>query len=181
MLGLSPGQLVAAGTAGGAMVGGGIDAAVGGASFLAGTVIGALSGGSAALWSVGRRFARARPLAGGVAGVWQSARRTWSGSRVYRIGPHQGPAFPWVLLDRALLHYKSVASHTHARRDAVELPEPGADGGLVAELPAPERAAISKVVRDVRRHAGDDVPRRLRDRLHAHVLVLLERLDPSPE
>ncbi|MBN2361330.1 MAG: DUF3482 domain-containing protein, partial [Deltaproteobacteria bacterium] len=51
LLGLSPKQLVAAGAVGGAVVGGSIDAAVGGASFMTGTLIGTLLGGGAALYS----------------------------------------------------------------------------------------------------------------------------------
>jgi hypothetical protein len=175
MLGLSPGQLVAAGAAGGAVVGGGIDAAVGGATFLAGTVIGALSGGGAALWSVGRRFARAKPL--GAAGLLKTAQSTWSGGRTYRIGPHQGPAFPWVLLDRALVHYRAVARHTHARRDAVNLGE--CSESVVGGLPVAERTALQKLFRELRRRPND-VPRKVRDGLVEHVEALLRPLDPTP-
>lgn len=177
VLGLTPGQLVAAGAVGGAAVGGTIDAFVGGASFLAGTVIGAATGGGAALWSVGRRFARAHPVGPGVAGLWRGAQRYWSGGRTYRIGPHRGPAFPWVLLDRALVHYRSVATLTHARREAVELPAASGDG-VVSTLGAGERTALERIFRALRRQSGE-VPRRLRDELHGRMHALLRGLDPA--
>src|SRR6185369_5056249 len=89
----------------GVAVGGAVDAAVGGASLMAGAVLGGLVGGGTALYGLGRRFVRARQVtAGGLAGWVDVARRYWSGGRRFTIGPHAKPNFPWVLLDRALLH-----------------------------------------------------------------------------
>ncbi|HET8540716.1 MAG TPA: GTPase/DUF3482 domain-containing protein [Anaeromyxobacter sp.] len=178
LLGLSPAQLVAASAVAGAAAGGVIDAAVGGASFLAGSVLGGALGGGAALWGVGRRFARARPVGpAGVPSLLLEARRFVSRARRFRVGPHAQPNFPWVVLDRALLHYEAVVRRTHARRGVVPL----ADGraGVVAALGAGERRALDATFRRLRR-AAPDVPRALRDALEREVARVLERVDPLP-
>jgi small GTP-binding protein len=179
LLGLSPAQLIGASTLAGATVGGALDAAVGGASFLAGTVVGGVVGGGAAIWGVGRRFARVR-VAGrpGLPSLLLDARRFVSGERRFLIGPHAGPNFPWVLLDRALLHYGAVVRRTHARRGAVPLPE-GARSGVVAELAGGERRELEGIYRRLRR-AAPDVPRGLRDALERRVSAILSRVDPIP-
>jgi small GTP-binding protein len=179
VLGLSPGQLVAASALAGATVGGALDVAVGGASFLAGTVLGGAVGGGAALYGVGRRFARVRPVGpGGLPSLLLDARRLVSGERRFRIGPHAQPNFPWVVLDRALLHYAAVARRTHARRGAVALPE-GARSGVVASLPGAERRDLEALFRKLRRSAPD-APRSLRDALERAVARILARVDPLP-
>lgn len=170
ILGLTPGQLVGAGAVSGAVVGGGIDAAVGGASIFTGTVLGGVLGGGAALWSVGRRFARAS--GGGLVSTLRDARRYLEGGRMVRIGPHRGPAFPWVLLDRALVHYRSVATLAHARRGTVTLPAAQGEG-IVAQLGTVERARLERLFQRVRRRSGD-----ARDELVERVGKLLEGLDP---
>ena len=62
--------------------------------------------------------ARAIDRAAGIPGLLVDVQRYWSGARRFRIGPHAQPNFAWVLLDRALLHYDSVARRTHARAAA---------------------------------------------------------------
>jgi hypothetical protein len=177
VLGLSPAQLVAASALAGATVGGALDAAVGGASFLAGTVLGGALGGGAAAWSVGRRFARVRPAgAAGIPALLLDARRLVSGERRFRIGPHAGPNFPWVVLDRALLHYAAVVRRTHARRGRVALPD-GARSGVVADLPPRERRELEGVFAKLRR-AAPDAPRPVRDALERAVARALARVDP---
>jgi Domain of unknown function (DUF3482)/50S ribosome-binding GTPase len=179
LLGLSPGQLVAASALAGATVGGAVDAAVGGASLLAGSVLGGAIGGGAALYGVGRRFARVRAVGPGwLAGLVRDARRLASGEPTFRIGPHAQPNFPWVLLDRALLHYSAVVRRTHARRSATTLPE-GARPGVVADLGAAERRDLDAAFRRLRR-AAPDAPRALRDALERAVARVLARIDPAP-
>jgi len=179
LLGLSPAELVAASALAGAAVGGAVDAFVGGASVMAGTAIGGAVGGATALFGLGRRFARARTVgAGGIAGWFVAARRYWEGGRRFRIGPHAQPNFPWVLLDRALLHYDGAIRRTHARRGTI----PAADGmraGLVADFARAERRDLEEVFRKIRRSAGDP-PRELRDRLEWLVSRILRRIDPVP-
>jgi hypothetical protein len=179
LLGLSPGQLVAASALAGATVGGALDAAVGGASILAGTVLGGALGGGAAIYGVGRRFARVRPAGpAGVPSLLLDARRFVSGDRRFRIGPHAGPNFPWVLLDRALLHYAAVVRRTHARRGTVALPD-GARSGVVADLAAAERRELEAIFRRLRR-AAPDAPRAVRDALEQSVARVIARVDPIP-
>jgi GTPase Era involved in 16S rRNA processing len=185
LLGLSPAELVAAGTLAGAAVGGALDLMVGGASVMAGTAIGGAVGGATALVGIGRRFARVRPVGpGGLAGWMIAARRYWEGGRRFRIGPHAQPNFPWVLLDRALLHYDGVARRTHARRGTIAVADGGGRAGIVADFARAERRELEEVFRRIRRSAGD--PRReLRDDLERAVARILTRIDPvsgeSPE
>ena len=185
LLGLSPAELVAAGTLAGAAVGGALDLMVGGASVMAGTAIGGAVGGATALVGIGRRFARVRPVGpGGLAGWMIAARRYWEGGRRFRIGPHAQPNFPWVLLDRALLHYDGVARRTHARRGTIAVADGGGRAGIVADFARAERRELEEVFRRIRRSAGD--PRReLRDDLERAVARILMRIDPvsgeSPE
>jgi hypothetical protein len=179
VLGLSPAQLVGASALAGATAGGVLDAAVGGASFLAGTVLGGALGGGAAAYSLGRRYARVRPAGGaGWPGLLRDARRFVSGDRRFRIGPHAGPNFPWVLLDRALLHLAAVARHTHARRGTVALPE-GARAGVAADLGAADRRELEALFRKLRR-AAPDAPRAVRDALERALARILARVDPVP-
>jgi hypothetical protein len=179
LLGLSPAQLVAASAFAGAAAGGVLDAAVGGASFLAGTVLGGALGGGAALYGVGRRYARARPIGpAGLPSLLLEARRLVSGGRRFRVGPHAQPNFPWVVLDRALLHYEAVVRRTHARRGTVALPD-GARAGVVTTLGAGERRDLDALFRRLRR-AAPDAPRALRDDLERSVARILERVDPVP-
>ena len=185
LLGLSPAELVAAGTLAGAAVGGALDLMVGGASVMAGTAIGGAVGGATALVGIGRRFARVRPVGpGGLAGWMIAARRYWEGGRRFRIGPHAQPNFPWVLLDRALLHYDGVARRTHARRGTIAVADGDGRAGIVADFARAERRELEEVFRRIRRSAGD--PRReLRDDLERAVARILMRIDPvsgeSPE
>jgi hypothetical protein len=178
-LGLTPGQIVAAGTLAGATVGGAVDAAVGGASVLAGTVVGGVVGGGSALYRVGRRFARARVVGPpGVAGLLLNARRYWQGAKRVRVGPHAQPNFPWVLLDRALLHYDAVARRTHARRGAIAVGG-GERAGVVAELARGERGELERLFRALRK-GFEDPPREPRDGLERALARVLARVDPVP-
>jgi uncharacterized protein DUF3482/50S ribosome-binding GTPase len=179
LLGLAPAELFAAGTLAGAAVGGAVDLMVGGASVMAGTAIGGAVGGATALVGLGRRFARVRPVGpGGLAGWMLAARRYWEGGRRFRIGPHAQPNFPWVLLDRALLHYDAVVRRTHARRGTI----PVADGraGIAADFARAERRELEEVFRRIRRSAIDP-PRELRDGLERAVARILRRIDPVAE
>ncbi len=179
LLGLSPPELLAAGARAGAAVGGAVDLMVGGASFMAGTAIGGAVGGITALFGLSRRFARLRPVGpGGVPGWFLAARRYWEGGRRYRIGPHAQPNFPWVLLDRALLHYDAVARRTHARRGTIAAGESGRMG-LVAEFARSGRRELEDLFARIRRSASDP-PRELRDALERTIARVLARVDPVP-
>jgi hypothetical protein len=174
LLGLTPGQVVAAGALAGAGVGGAIDAAVGGASVMTGSLLGGVLGAGTALYGMGRRFARAREL--GLGRLGSSLRRYWAGGRRFRVGPHAQPGFPWVLLDRALLHYRAVATRTHARRGAIPVASDGAEA-IVPGLSRGERQELEAVFRRLRRHWADP-PREARNVLARRLRALLGRLDP---
>ncbi len=182
LLGLSPGEIVAAGTLAGAALGGTLDAMVGGASVMAGTVVGGAVGGGTALLGLGRRFASVRHV--GVSGVaaWvKRAARSLDGERegdkTFRIGPHAQANFPYVLLDRALLHYDVVARRTHARRGKLEVGE-SARPGVVAELARGERRELDALFGKLRR--STDPSRSTLDALERAIARLLLGLDPLP-
>lgn len=107
-LGLSRGQLAAASAAGGAAIGGSIDFAVAGHSFMLGTIIGAGIGAVSSLWAW-NQLTQVRVLGQTLGGT------------LLQVGPVREPNFPWVVLDRALLYHEAVAGRAHARRDPIKL------------------------------------------------------------
>ena len=107
VFGLSKAQLTATAAVGGAVVGGGVDLAVGGLSALLGSGIGATLG-AASVWLGGNRMAKHRLF------------KRHAGATL-RVGPIRDPNFPWVLLGRAWFHFQLVAERNHARRDALRL------------------------------------------------------------
>lgn len=129
-LGLTRRQLAASGAVGGAFVGGSIDAAAGGATFLAGALIGGAIGGLSA-WFSPKRIARVR-----LAGMRM-------GGRLLVAGPIRDKRFPWILLDRGLCHFQEVANRSHARRDTLQLSNENKEG-LVARLDRATRLELDK-------------------------------------
>ncbi len=103
VLGLTRKQVLLAAAGMGAGVGVTLEAAVGGLSAGLFATAGALIGGGSA-WFLGAELTRVKikaiPLGG--------ARVT--------VGPSKNPQFPVVLLDRALLFYREIASHSHGNR-----------------------------------------------------------------
>lgn len=118
-LGLSKAQLIAASATAGAAVGGVIDAGVGGASFLVGTVIGGATGAVA-----------------GYLGMKKLPKAVLGGDAL-RIGPMANANFPWVVLDRAIVIHHALAHRAHANRSKFELTNSSDNGGgVVKHLPA---------------------------------------------
>ena len=164
--GLTRDQLARYGAAWGAAIGGGIDLAVGGLSVFAGLAIGA-GVGAAAGWFGGKKLAS----------VWSSsssfARSLWPGEtgRFVAKGPVSSPRYAWVLLDRALVHFRAVRDRSHARRDALDV-ESGV--GVVAGLPRERRDAVNEAMKSVLENARKGrVGSAERDRLIAAVDALL--------
>lgn len=124
-LGLSREQLATTGALGGAIVGGGIDASLAGHSFFLGTVIGGAIGGLTAWLS---RDSLSKVEIKGLK----------FGGRLLTIGPIRNPQFPWIVLDRAILHHRMIARRAHARRDELVL-ENDAQEGLSASMPLSQR------------------------------------------
>lgn len=116
---------MAGGAAAGAIIGGSIDASVGGSSFLAGTVIGTGVGGIAGLVGsyqlpevsvdVNLPFLGALKL--------QPFRFATPHHRVKKltIGPMQNRLFPYVVLSRAIRYHHLILTRPHARREQLSL------------------------------------------------------------
>jgi Domain of unknown function (DUF3482)/50S ribosome-binding GTPase len=165
-LGLKPGQLVAASTAAGATIGGSVDAAVGGASFGTGLVLGGVAGGVAAAYYSAQNLATVKTL-------W----RGYRGDRVLEIGPHKNPNFPWVLLDRALLHWSTISDRAHARRDPLALPASDKQG-VVLRLSDDLRRQLTRVFAQIRKRAPRATPE---DELRALMARALDELAADEE
>lgn len=135
--GLNRRQLIATGAAGGAVVGGVVDASVGGASVLLGTALGAALGGATAWWS-SSRLERARVL------------RQPLGGRLLRCGPTKNVNFPYVVLGRALYHHALVAGRAHADRGPLSLAVDDDAPNWVDGLPAARRKALEGLFRRLR-------------------------------
>jgi hypothetical protein len=170
-LGLSAGQLIAAYSLAGATAGGALDAVVGGASLLAGTAVGAALGGAAALWQLGSRALGVTA----VDAVGERLRKTAAPQRHFRIGPHQHPNLPFVLLDRALLHHEAIRYRAHALNAVGELALDVA-GSRTRELPVATRQRLSKLFARCRRSPGAD-HRSSEEELAALIRELLEQRD----
>src|SRR5436190_10393399 len=146
---------------------------VGGASLLAGAAIGAVGGAAlgyftgtqiASMWTNSNRVARA--LFPGDTG------------RFLAMGPVSSPRYAFVLLDRALVHYRAVRDRSHARRGPLEPGERGA--GIIAALPSAQRDAIgrglARLLKDVRGGRTDpDTRRELEVRLYELLAALPTR------
>ncbi len=120
VFGLKKRDLVVAGAAGGAVAGGVVDASLLGSSFLLGSVIGGVVGGALGYFS-SDKLADVKVL------------RQPMGGRRLRCGPTRNLQFPFVLLNRALLHHALVAGRTHAQRGVLQI---GADAAGGADTTA---------------------------------------------
>jgi hypothetical protein len=172
-LGLSAGQLIAAYSVAGATAGGTVDALVGGASIFAGTVLGAALGGATALWQLGARAFHVTA----VESIGERMRKTAEARQRYRIGPHQHPNFPFVLLDRALLHHEAIRYRAHALNAETGL-DLDALRGSTRELPMATRQRLNKCFARLRRSTNADHTR-TRETLTALIDgMLAERDEP---
>ena len=110
IFGLTRIQLLGLGALGGAAAGGVIDLAVGGASFLLGTLIG--SGvGAATTFLAANRLVDVKLL------------NTTMGRKRLSAGPTRNRNFPHVVLGRARLHHALVAGRSHAQRGTLDILE----------------------------------------------------------
>jgi len=111
LLGLTRGQLTAAGAVVGGSVGAVADTAAAGLSFGVFTAIGtALGAGSAML------------------GVKNLARKKTLGGDQLKVGPNENIQLLYILLDRAVLYYAHIVKRAHGRR-ILEEPAPGENTG----------------------------------------------------
>ncbi len=149
LFGLKPRHLMVAGAAGGAVTGGVIDAHLLGHSFMLGTVLGAASGAAAGWWSAGR-----------IADLPLTTRKVLGGGATLRCGPVTQVNFPFVLLNRAVLHHRVVAQRTHAVRGALQVTL--ATDQAVAPGTEPEHAGRLNMLDEEQRKAAGKLFQRLR-------------------
>jgi hypothetical protein len=167
VLGLDTWQLVRAGVVGGAALGGVLDVSVGGTSFLAGSIVGGLVGGLSSY--LGARSAADLEVLG---------RKL--GGPVARIGPLRNPNFPWLLLDRALLHYRGIVRRAHARRDALVLRGADAREGIVAHLDSGRQARLTRIFTRISRPGVDALGGDAREELVDELVELMAPLEREP-
>jgi len=173
LFGLDRAQLAKYGAGWGAALGGGLDLAVGGASFMTGMLGGAVLGGLGGYFAsthATRTLDSRSPLAKVLFGKE-------TGQFLFQ-GPVSSPRYAWVLLDRALAHYKAVRDRSHARRDVLRLPDSAAeDSGLVKTLPSELRDKIHKGLEQVLKGARRrQIPAQARETLARHLDDALQSL-----
>ena len=158
VFGLSATQLALTGAASGAVAGGIVDAALGGASLLLGAGIGAALGAFGALAGADR-LAKVQILGQPLGGF------------ELKVGPITDPNLPWVLLGRALLHVRLVAERNHARRE--ELVVDAATGAHLADSIEPAlRRRLEGTFRKLRTERALDAGER--SRLVDEIAALIE-------
>ncbi|MGB5810871.1 MAG: DUF3482 domain-containing protein [Polyangiales bacterium] len=166
VMGLPPRTLLTVTTLTGAVAGGSVDAAVGMATFLTGSVLGGIGGLGVGLYQLTQRFASASNLGEQAKTLIKSPRE---GQRI-RVGPHPAVNFPFVVLGRALDHCRRVQAWAHARQ---ELPPPEESPGVLRSMSAAESRRLENIFRKIRKKYRD-VPPHLRVELQQSVRALLQ-------
>ncbi len=162
--GLSRGKLAAGGAATGAAAGGMFDAAVGGASFLLGAVIGGIVGAGAG-WLGAMGLPRTQVL------------HQRMGGKLLQIGPMRNVQFPWIVLGRAMEHQRVVSGAPHARRGSVDI---DGNASIADQISDEEHKAISRLFDRLRRLPDAATMEEIRFELAHRIEALLlqrEQLD----
>ncbi|MBN1517672.1 GTPase/DUF3482 domain-containing protein [Candidatus Sumerlaeota bacterium] len=136
-LGLSRNQLAVSGMISGGLIGGGIDAALSGATFMTGALVGGAIGGVSA-WLTADALAHTK-----IAGI------SLGGGQL-KAGPVKNQQFPWIALDRALLHLNALRNRAHACRDMLNLAASSSDG-IVRHWPRPVRQKIQTQINQLQK------------------------------
>jgi small GTP-binding protein len=167
VMGLSPRALLALTVVTGAAAGGAIDAAVGFASALTGTLIGGLSGLGVGVYELTRRYAKASNVVEQAKSIMSPSKNTY---RV-RVGPHPSLNFPFVLLARSLDHFDRVRAWAHAKR---EPPPPRPDEPkILDQLDTATKKRLTKTFGKIRKKYRDvpaETQRQLREIVHQVVV-----------
>lgn len=166
LFGLQKKHLILAGVAGGAATGGVVDASVGGASVLFGTLIGAIVGGGLSWYSAGR-----------VAKI--PTKRRWLGDLLggkrLTCGPIQNINFPFVVLGRARLHHALIAGRNHAAQGPVKLTFEEQDAGQLNPLTGERTRKLSRLFAKLgKTHREGEQVQYLIDQLTAEIDPLLK-------
>ncbi len=136
VFGLGQKELVVTGASAGAIGGLGIDLALGGGTFLLGSIIGGVVGGVGALKGFDNLYE--------VKLLGQKL-----GKRELSIGPMKNINFPYIFLGRMLYHASIIANRSHASRDTIELKK--------------ENPYIGKIITTDMRKALEEVHDKLRE------------------
>jgi hypothetical protein len=140
--------LIMLGTLAGGALGGAVDIKTAGFSGFLATPIGMLLGAASA--------------AGATAGEPEAKIKGANlAGRTVAIGPHKDPNFPWVILDRALLHFRALLARTHAVRDAMNV-EGKEKIGLVQGMESADMLTLGKIMGKIKK---SDNPEKYRDQL----------------
>jgi uncharacterized protein DUF3482/50S ribosome-binding GTPase len=144
VFGLTRQQLTLYAAGWGALLGGGLDLAVGGLSLGAGVLLGSLVGGAGAWFGstgLGRAWDSQSPL----------FRRLFPGEtgRFRLLGPVQQPRLAWLLLDRTLTHARLLRELSHARSAQAKGAQEGKKLGSAAHLPKDQRDALDRGLRNL--------------------------------
>jgi hypothetical protein len=135
--GLNRWQLTAAGAVAGGAAGAVFDLGVGVHSLGAGTVIGAIGGGTAAFFK-GGALPELRIIGGGGFG------RVRGGDGPAMVaGPPESPNFAWVLLDSMLIRHAGILARAHGKRDRAAL-EVGEEDSRVRAFSSARRSLFQK-------------------------------------
>ena len=160
LFGLSKAQLSMTGAATGALAGGAIDAAVGGASLLLGAGVGAVVGGLGAMLG-SNRLAKVRMLGSPL------------GDHRLIVGPISATNLPWVILGRSLLHHRLVAETNHARRASLVL-DVDAGEHFFGTIDAGRRRHLAGLFQRIREQSG--LQSQQRDELVADIVAVMDEL-----
>ncbi|HET7132346.1 MAG TPA: DUF3482 domain-containing protein, partial [Gammaproteobacteria bacterium] len=158
VFGLSGTQLALTGAASGAVVGGVVDVALGGASLLLGAGIGAAIGALGTVAGAGR-LAKVEVLGLPLGGY------------ELNVGPITDPNLPWVLLGRALVHARLVAERNHARREELVV-DAQAEAHLADAIDAKSRRELDVAFRTLR--AGRGIGGTEREAFVAQIAALID-------
>jgi len=162
LFGLRRRDLLAAGAVGGALVGGAVDVAAGGATFLTGSLIGAVTGGALAYFGSDKLADVKIKLLGQL------------GRKHLQIGPTKNVQFPFVLLARAMHHHRLIAGRTHAQRDALKI-DPSQEAGRLNPLSDADKRRLAKLFQRLpKTDAGEPARAALIEELSDEVESLLE-------
>ncbi|MDH3689909.1 MAG: DUF3482 domain-containing protein [Gammaproteobacteria bacterium] len=158
--GLTRRQLITAGAIGGALAGGGIDLALGGASLMLGTAIGGAVGTASALFSFDRMI-EAKVLGLPL------------GGQEVRVGPVSNTNFPYVVLGRALYHHALIAGRSHALRAELTVDSAAANKSAAA-LSVDLRKKLQRIFSTLKPEADAETVADACDELTALVTLLLK-------
>ena len=165
-------RLAMLGAASGATVGGIVDASVGGASVLLGTVLGATVGGAmgwhAAEWSSNFRLLTLPGM--DVLGL---------SGKCLQCGPTTNRNLPYVALGRARWHHRLIALRTHAQRNVIRLDTGQPQAGGMPPLEESEERALEHLFGRIRKAAGSERVWDMVEELRAVVQQVLEHDEQS--